>query len=135
MRPRGISGGGIRENICMAAISNSTIKQHWESLNPNDKGLVPVITTDNFSNEVLMMAWMNQEAFFKTLETKSVTYFSRSRNSLWIKGEKSGNKQKLIEMRIDCDADTILLKVEQEGVACHTGDKSCFDGLLVWSAQ
>ena len=101
----------------------------------NEQGLVPVIIQDTFTNKILMMAWMNQEAFIKTLETKMATYFSRSRNKLWIKGQESGNKQKVVEVRIDCDADTVLLKVQQTGVACHTGDKTCFDGVLVWSAK
>ncbi|MFM2233700.1 MAG: hypothetical protein RLZZ240_284 [Actinomycetota bacterium] len=101
----------------------------------NDAGLIPAVVQSASSGRVLMMAWMNQEAFTKTLETKSATYFSRSRNKLWIKGEESGNTQKVVELRIDCDADTVLLKVEQKGVACHTGDKTCFDGVLVWSEK
>ena len=119
----------------MTDLSRTAISEYWATLNPNEQGLVPVVTTDALSNQVLMMAWMNQEAFTKTLETKSATYFSRSRNKLWVKGEESGNSQKVIEIRIDCDADTILLKVEQKGVACHTGDKTCFDGVLVWSEK
>ena len=101
----------------------------------NHQGLIPAIAQDYKDGTVLMMAWMNQEAFIKTLETKMATYFSRSRNQLWIKGQESGNKQKVVEVRIDCDADTVLLKVQQTGVACHTGDKTCFDGVLVWSAK
>jgi phosphoribosyl-AMP cyclohydrolase len=119
----------------MTQLTSATITQYWASLKPNDKGLVPVVTTDALTNEVLMMAWVNQEAFTKTLETKRATYFSRSKNKLWIKGEDSGNTQKVVEIRIDCDADTVLLKVEQKGVACHTGDKTCFDGVLVWSEK
>ena len=119
----------------MTDLSNASINEFWSSLKPNSSGLVPVITTDADTKEVLMMAWMNQEAFIKTLETKMATYFSRSRNQLWIKGQESGNKQKVVEVRIDCDADTVLLKVQQTGVACHTGDKTCFDVVLVWSAK
>ena len=119
----------------MTQLTSAAIGEYWASLKPNDKGLVPVVTTDASTNEVLMMAWMNEEAFTKTLETKSANYFSRSRNKLWLKGKESGNTQKVVEIRIDCDADTVLLKVEQKGVACHTGNKTCFDGVLVWSEK
>ena len=99
-------------------------------INPDfDKGngLVPVITQDTDSGEVLMLAYMNREAWERTCETKTATYFSRSRNQLWIKGETSGNVQEVREIRIDCDADTILLKVIQRGgAACHEGYRSCF---------
>jgi phosphoribosyl-AMP cyclohydrolase len=133
--PSEIIGNALGKNKHMTQLTSATITQYWASLKRNDKGLVPVITTDALTNEVLMMAWMNQEAFTKTLETKRATYFSRSKNKLWIKGEDSGNTQKVVEIRIDCDADTVLLKVEQKGVACHTGDKTCFDGVLVWSEK
>lgn len=92
----------------------------------NDKGLIPVVTQDDTTGEVLMMAWMNKEAIEKTIATKKATYFSRSRNELWVKGETSGNTQAVVSMSIDCDKDTILLKVKQEGVACHTGERTCF---------
>ncbi|NLM74788.1 MAG: phosphoribosyl-AMP cyclohydrolase [Clostridiaceae bacterium] len=92
----------------------------------NDKGLIPVITQDAETGEVLMLAWMNEEALKLTLETRKVTYFSRSRQKLWIKGETSGNFQKLISMSVDCDGDTLLAKVIQTGAACHTGNRSCF---------
>jgi phosphoribosyl-ATP pyrophosphohydrolase/phosphoribosyl-AMP cyclohydrolase len=92
----------------------------------NDKGLVPVIVQDIYTNEVLMLAYMNEEAFNITRETKEMTYFSRSRQELWKKGETSGNFQYLKELRYDCDEDTLLAKVEQVGAACHTGNKSCF---------
>lgn len=119
----------------MTEISKVSINQFWASLKTNEKGLVPAITVDSTTKEVLMMAWMNEEAFVKTLETKNATYFSRSRNKLWVKGEESGNTQKVVELRIDCDSDTVLLLVNQKGMACHTGDKSCFDGVLVWSEK
>lgn len=135
MRPSEIIGDTLGKNKHMTDLSRTAISEYWASLKPNELGLVPVVTTEASSNVVLMMAWMNQEAFTKTLETKSATYFSRSRNKLWIKGEESGNTQKVVELRIDCDADTVLLKVEQKGVACHTGDKTCFDGVLVWSEK
>lgn len=92
----------------------------------NDQGLVPAITQDNRTDEVLMMAWMNREALEKTLETGKVHYWSRSRQSLWLKGETSGHFQELKSIRVDCDGDTLLLKVEQKGAACHTGHRSCF---------
>jgi phosphoribosyl-AMP cyclohydrolase len=88
--------------------------------------LIAAIAQDANSNEVLMMAWMNQESLTLTLETGDVTYWSRSRNSLWRKGESSGHTQKLISASYDCDGDTLLLKVEQNGAACHTGQRSCF---------
>ncbi|MDL2286042.1 phosphoribosyl-AMP cyclohydrolase [Desulfococcaceae bacterium OttesenSCG-928-F15] len=90
-------------------------------------GLLPVIAQDAETGEVLMLAYMNEEAFRQTLATKKATYFSRSRNRLWVKGESSGNEQELVEARLDCDGDTILLKIIQKGgAACHTGHKSCF---------
>src|SRR5262245_14024679 len=90
-------------------------------------GLVPAIAQDASSGQVLMMAWMNQEAFDETLRTQRAVYFSRSRNKLWRKGEESGNVQEVKEIFIDCDADTILLKVHQVGgAACHEGYASCF---------
>ena len=89
-------------------------------------GLVPVVVQDIDTNEVLMLAYMNKEALQKTLESGYAHYFSRSRNKLWKKGESSGHTQEVKEILVDCDNDTILLKVKQNGVACHTGRKSCF---------
>jgi phosphoribosyl-AMP cyclohydrolase len=90
-------------------------------------GLIPVITQDDESGEVLMLAYMNKEAWQQTLKSKKATYYSRSRNTLWVKGLTSGNQQIVKEIRVDCDADTILLKVKQiGGAACHTGYRSCF---------
>ena len=89
-------------------------------------GLVPAIAQSHDSGEVLMMAWMNREAVEETLATGRVCYFSRSRAALWRKGERSGQGQRLVELRIDCDGDTLLLRVEQTGAACHTGQRSCF---------
>jgi len=91
-----------------------------------NNGLVPVIVQDINTNEVLMLAYMNKEALEKTLNTGYAHYFSRSRNKLWKKGESSGHTQEVKEILVDCDNDTILLKVKQNGVACHTGRKSCF---------
>jgi len=91
-----------------------------------NNGLIPVIVQDIDTNEVLMLAYMNEEALEKTLNTGYAHYFSRSRNKLWKKGESSGHTQEVKEILVDCDNDTILLKVKQNGVACHTGRKSCF---------
>jgi len=92
----------------------------------NESGLVPAVAQHYQTGEVLMMAWMNKEAVEKTLSSGEVHYWSRSRNSLWRKGETSGHFQHLKEFYIDCDGDTILLKVDQVGPACHTGEKTCF---------
>jgi phosphoribosyl-AMP cyclohydrolase len=94
------------------------------TFDPN--GLVPAIAQQHDTGEVLMMAWMNREAVLETLATGRVCYFSRSRNKLWRKGETSGQQQRLKELRVDCDGDTLLLLVDQTGVACHTGRHSCF---------
>ena len=88
--------------------------------------LVAAIAQESSTGEILMLAWMNKEALEKTLETKRVTYWSRSRNSLWVKGETSGNTQDLISISYDCDGDASLLKVHQQGSACHTGERTCF---------
>lgn len=92
----------------------------------NSDGLIPAIAQDATTGEVLMLAYMNQESIEKTLETGQVHYFSRSRQKLWPKGETSGNVQKVKEIFYDCDADALLLKIEQTGPACHTGNRSCF---------
>ena len=92
----------------------------------NEDGLVPVITQQHDSGEVLTLAWMNLEAVSETLTSGRLCYFSRSRGTLWRKGELSGQVQSLVEMRIDCDGDTLLALVDQIGVACHTGRRSCF---------
>jgi len=96
-------------------------------INFNEAGLIPVIAQDYETNEILMVAWMNIEAFELTLEKKQAVYFSRSRNKLWFKGEESGNMQIVKDVYTDCDNDVILLKVQQVGgIACHTGRESCF---------
>lgn len=100
-------------------------------------GLVPAIAQDASTGEILMLAYMNEDSFQETMRTGRACYFSRSRNRLWRKGEESGNVQEVVEIRIDCDLDTVLLKVNQiGGAACHTGFRSCFyrkveGGLLV----
>ena len=92
----------------------------------NSDGLLPAIAQDAESGEVLMLAWMNAQSIAQTLETKRVTYWSRSRQKFWVKGETSGHLQHLVDMRIDCDSDCILVIVNQEGPACHTNRRSCF---------
>lgn len=92
----------------------------------DDRGLIPAIAQDHASGEVLMLAWMNAAAVARTLAEGRVTYWSRSRQSFWTKGETSGHGQRLIEMRLDCDRDCLLLVVEQTGPACHTNRRSCF---------
>jgi phosphoribosyl-AMP cyclohydrolase len=89
-------------------------------------GLVPVIAQQHDSGEILMVAWMNRDAVAETLTTGRVCYWSRSRRALWRKGETSGQVQRLIELKLDCDGDTLLARVDQLGVACHTGRRSCF---------
>jgi len=103
-------------------------------------GLVAAIAQQHDTGEVLMMAWMNAESVAETLATGRVCYWSRSRSALWRKGETSGQTQRLVEMRIDCDGDTLLLRVDQTGAACHTGHRACFfravqDGVPVEIAQ
>lgn len=97
-----------------------------ETLAFNKDGLIPAIAQDAAGGEVLMMAWMNRESLARTLETGRVTYWSRSRQTLWTKGETSGHTQKLVDLRVDCDRDCLLLRIEQTGPACHTGRRSCF---------
>lgn len=92
----------------------------------NEQGLIPVIAQDASSHEVLMMAWMNAECVTRTLATGKVTYWSRSRSAFWIKGETSGHVQELVELRVDCDRDCLLVLVNQTGPACHTNRRSCF---------
>ncbi len=89
-------------------------------------GLIPVIAQDAETLEVLMMAWMNAEAVVRTLETRRVTYWSRSRQAFWIKGESSGHTQALVDLRVDCDRDCLLVLVRQDGPACHTNRRTCF---------
>jgi len=102
-----------------------------EDIKYNSDGLVPAIAQDYKTGEILMMAWMNKQALQLTQEKQQAVYFSRSRQKLWFKGEESGNTQLLKEIRMDCDADVILLSVEQVGgIACHTGRKRCFYRVL-----
>lgn len=97
-----------------------------DTLKFDDNGLLPAITCDHVTGEVLMLAYMNRESLAATLKTGNATYWSRSRQKLWVKGETSGHLQKVKWLRTDCDKDTLLVGVEQIGVACHTGRRSCF---------
>jgi phosphoribosyl-AMP cyclohydrolase len=104
---------------------------YLDSIAWNADGLVPAVAQDAASGEVLMLAWMSRESLARTLATGEAVYWSRSRAKLWRKGETSGHLQKVVEIRLDCDADAILLRVEQVGgIACHTGRKRCFFNLL-----
>jgi phosphoribosyl-AMP cyclohydrolase len=100
-------------------------------LKRNADGLVCAVAQQRGTGEVLMVAWMNDEALERTLTTRVATYFSRSRGRLWVKGETSGHTQHVHEVRLDCDGDTVLLVVDQTGAACHTGTHTCFDDGLV----
>ena len=96
-------------------------------INWSDDGLLPAIAQDAQTGEILMVAWMNREALKRTVETGEAVYWSRSRKKLWHKGEESGHTQKVLELRLDCDEDVLLMKIEQVGgIACHTGRRSCF---------
>ena len=106
---------------------SETAASFTSALNFNSAGLIPVVVQESQSKEVLMLAWMNLEAVTQTIETSAATYWSRSRNELWVKGATSGNTQEVRAIAYDCDADTILLTVVQHGAACHTGDHTCFD--------
>jgi phosphoribosyl-AMP cyclohydrolase len=97
-----------------------------EKLKLDANGLIPAIIQDHKTNQVLMMAWMNREAIERTLATKTAHFYSRSRRKLWLKGERSGHVQHVKSIRVDCDADVLLIGVEQEGAACHDGYYSCF---------
>ncbi len=97
-----------------------------KSLTFNDQGLLPAIAQQHDTGEVLMLAWMNAESVKETLKQGRVVYWSRSRGEFWRKGDTSGHTQELIEMRVDCDRDCLLLRVDQKGPACHTGRRSCF---------
>jgi phosphoribosyl-AMP cyclohydrolase len=106
----------------------SVAKAKWlNRIRWDEHGLVPVIVQEHGSNDVLMFAWMNRDALYKTVELQEAVYWSRSRKKLWHKGEESGHMQKVLDIRLDCDEDVVLLKVEQAGgIACHTGRHSCF---------
>ena len=109
-----------------AAGTSVDLAEFLDAVKFNDQGLVPAIAQDSASGTVLMLAWMNRTSIEQTLASGSVTYFSRSRQSLWQKGETSGNTQRLLSMQFDCDGDAILMQVNQTGPACHTERPNCF---------
>ena len=109
-----------------AAGTSVDLAEFLDAVKFNDQGLVPAIAQDHASGTVLMLAWMNRTSIEQTLASGSVTYFSRSRQSLWQKGETSGNTQRLLSMQFDCDGDAILMQVDQTGPACHTERANCF---------
>lgn len=110
----------------MTAPSPSAAAALLPALKFDRDGLVAAVAQQHDTGEVLMLAWMNRDAVMETLATGRITYFSRSRRALWRKGETSGQTQRLVELRVDCDGDTLLLLVDQTGAACHTGTRSCF---------
>ncbi len=119
-QPPASTGSG---NVATAATSAAWL----DAIAWDERGLVPAIAQEAGTNKVLMVAWMNRAALIATLDTGHAVYWSRSRARLWHKGEESGHRQKLVEVRIDCDADVVLLKVDQiGGIACHTGRHNCF---------
>ncbi len=120
----------VKQTEAPANDSRQPAKEALAELRFDHRGLIPAIAQDHLSGEVLMMAWMNADSIAETLQTGRVCYWSRSRGQYWRKGETSGNVQRLKEMRIDCDSDTLLLLVEQQGPACHTGRRSCFFNAL-----
>ncbi|MBL6815441.1 MAG: phosphoribosyl-AMP cyclohydrolase [Pseudomonadales bacterium] len=109
-----------------AAGTSVDLAEFLDAVEFNDQGLVPAIAQDGAAGTVLMLAWMNRASIEQTLATGLVTYFSRSRQSLWQKGETSGNTQRLLSMQFDCDGDAILMQVDQTGPACHTDRPNCF---------
>ena len=113
--------GGVSESGLDPAIAGR--------LKRTPDGLVPAVVQQHDTGEVLMLAWMDDEALHRTLSTGRGTYWSRSRQEYWVKGETSGHHQRVVEVRLDCDGDTVLVKVDQVGGACHTGDRTCFDAV------
>jgi phosphoribosyl-AMP cyclohydrolase len=106
-----------------------------ERLTRNDAGLVPAIAQQHDTGEVLMLGWMDDEALARTLDSGRATYWSRSRGEYWTKGDTSGHRPWVRRVSLDCDGDTILLQVDQQGPACHTGTRTCFDDGLVWETD
>ncbi|MFM7462737.1 MAG: phosphoribosyl-AMP cyclohydrolase [Actinomycetota bacterium] len=116
--------GGI-----MGSSAEASLEQILQSFD-SDSSLLPVVVQDHLTNEVLMLAYLNREALKRSVATGRATYWSRSRSELWVKGESSGNVQQIVEIAYDCDGDSLLYRVEQSGVACHTGERSCFFNII-----
>jgi len=121
-----------RPPLSMLDLESAALGSRWplaavlDALPWNEDGLIAAITQQHDSGEVLMLAWMNRQALGETLESRQVCYWSRSRQRLWRKGETSGHRQHLVEAHLDCDGDAVLLRVDQQGPACHTGRPNCF---------
>ena len=124
----------LKENSGKAGDNTPWLEVQIEDVRFDARGLVPVIAQDARTLETLMLAWANREALEHTLSTRQGTYFSRSRNELWVKGATSGHLQKVVEVRLDCDGDAVLYLLEQEGAACHTGEQTCFHNILLENA-
>lgn len=126
-------------NVCAAQTGTigamSSTPELLAAAHFNADGLIPAIAQQVGTGEVLMMAWMNMEALELTLSSGAATYFSRSRNELWVKGATSGNTQLVISVALDCDGDTLLITVDQTGAACHTGTRTCFDAVVIEVAK
>jgi phosphoribosyl-AMP cyclohydrolase len=120
------AGVTVRRTTSGASAAGAETAGPSLSLRFDDRGLIPAVMQDAASGEVLMVAWMNREALGRTLADGRTWFWSRSREELWAKGETSGHVQRVVEVRVDCDGDTLLVRVEQTGVACHTGTRSCF---------
>lgn len=141
MQMRASMGVEMSQDLKMfGRLSEADAKAFVDAVVFDENGLVPAIAQKHDTREVLMLAWMNREALFETLTKGRVCYFSRQRQALWRKGEQSGNTQQLMQVRLDCDGDTVLVIVDQKGPACHTGREHCFfqsvsDGAMVPSTK
>jgi phosphoribosyl-AMP cyclohydrolase len=132
LRPRVGENGRVATRV--APSESSLDPMVAARLKRDDHGLVAAVVRDAHTGDVLMLGWMDDEALHRTLTTGRATYWSRSREAYWVKGETSGHEQHVREVRIDCDGDAVLVSVDQQGPACHTGDHSCFDSGLLMTA-
>jgi phosphoribosyl-AMP cyclohydrolase len=128
---RGGHNGGVTNSATSRPADDGLDPAIGSLLKRDEAGLIPAVIQEQDTGEVLMVGWMDDEALHRTLTTGRTTFFSRSRGEHWVKGETSGNIQQVREVRLDCDGDTLLIKVQQSGVACHTGDRTCFDAHLL----
>ena len=133
--PHGGNNGGVTNSATSLPAAEGLDPAIASLLKRDSAGLLPAVIQEQDSGEVLMVGWMDDEALRRTLSTGRTTFFSRSRGEYWVKGETSGNTQQVREVRLDCDGDTLLIKVRQIGVACHTGDRTCFDAHLLSSSD
>ena len=133
--PHGGNNGDVTNSATSPPAAEGLDPAIASLLKRDSAGLLPAVIQEQDSGEVLMVGWMDDEALRRTLSTGRTTFFSRSRGEYWVKGETSGNIQQVREVRLDCDGDTLLIKVRQIGVACHTGDRTCFDAHLLSSSD